>query len=61
MVGPGWSLDGRPDSAGSGVGGPIGGTLASGLKKISQYPRALIGDIALCRVLSFGWDVQRVS
>ena len=29
----GWSLDGRPDAAGSGVGGPEGGTLSSGLKK----------------------------
>ena len=33
-VGPGQSLDGRPDSAGSGVGGPVGGTLSSGLKNI---------------------------
>ena len=32
-VGPGESLDGRPD----GVGGPVGGTLSSGLKK---YPNA---------------------
>ena len=32
-VGPGQSLDGRPDAAGSGVGGPVGGTLSSGLKK----------------------------
>ena len=30
---PGWSLDGTPDAAGSGVGGPVGGTLSSGLKK----------------------------
>ena len=30
----GWSLDGRPDAAGSGVGGPVGGTLSSGLKNI---------------------------
>ena len=36
-VGPGQSLDGRPDAAGSGVGGPVGGTLSSGLKK---YPNA---------------------
>ena len=33
-VGPGQSLDGRPDAAGSGVGGPLGGTLSSGLKNI---------------------------
>ena len=36
-VGPGLSLDGRPDAAGRGVGGPVGGTLDSGLKK---YPNA---------------------
>ncbi|CDQ82847.1 unnamed protein product, partial [Oncorhynchus mykiss] len=60
IVGPGQSLDGRPDAAGSGVGGPVGGTLSSGLK-ISQCPRAVIGDTALCRVSSFGWDVKRVS
>jgi hypothetical protein len=61
-VGPSQSLDGRPDAAGSGVGGPVGGTLSSGLKKISQCPRAVIGDTAaLCSVLSFGWDVKRVS
>ena len=60
-VGPGQSLDGRPDAAGSGVGGPVGGTLSSGLKKMSQCPRAVIGDTALCRVLSFGFDVKRVS
>ena len=36
-VGLGQSLDGRPDAAGSGVGGPVGGTLSSGLKK---YPNA---------------------
>ena len=54
-------LDGRPDAAGSGVGGPVGGTLSSGLKKISQYPRAVIGDTALCMVLSFRWDVKWVS
>ena len=63
-VGPGQSLDGRPDAAGSGVGGPVGGTLSSGLKKISQCHRAVIGpviDTALCRVLSFGWDDKRVS
>ena len=33
-VGPGQSLDGRTDAAGSGVGGPVGGTLSSGLKNI---------------------------
>ena len=33
-VGPGQFLDGGPDAAGSGVGGPIGGTLSSGLKNI---------------------------
>ena len=31
-VGPGQFLDGRPDATGSGVGGPVGGTLSSGLK-----------------------------
>ena len=31
-VGPGPSLDGRPDAAGMVVGGPVGGTLSSGLK-----------------------------
>ena len=37
-VGPGQFLDGRPDAAaGSGVGGPVGSTLSSGLKK---YPNA---------------------
>ena len=36
-VGPGQFLDGRPDAAGSGVGGPVGGTLSSGLK---EYPNA---------------------
>ena len=56
-VGPG---PGR-DTAGSGVGGPVGGTLSSGLKKISQFPRAVIGDTALCRVLSFRWDVKWVT
>ena len=33
-IGPGQSLDGRPDAAGSCVGGPVGGTLSSGLKNI---------------------------
>ena len=33
-VGPGQSLDGRPDAAGRGVGGPVGGTLSIGLKNI---------------------------
>ena len=32
-VGPGQFLDGRPDAAGSGVGGPVGITLSSGLEK----------------------------
>ena len=32
-VGPDQSLDGRPDAAGSDVGGPVRGTLSSGLKK----------------------------
>ena len=36
-VGPGQFLDGRPDATGSGVGGPVGGTLSSGLK---TYPNA---------------------
>jgi hypothetical protein len=56
-VGPGQFLDGRPDSAGSGVGGPVGGTLFSGLKKYIPMPQ----DAALCRVLSFGWDIKWVS
>ena len=30
-------------------------------KKISQFPRAVIGDTALCRVLSFRWDIKQVS
>ena len=47
LVSPGWSLGGRPDAAGSGVGGPVGGTLFSGLNKMP--PRAVIGDIAWCR------------
>ena len=33
-VSPGWSLDGRPDAVGSGVGGSVGGTLSSGLQNI---------------------------
>ena len=33
-VGPGQSLDGRPDAAAGGVGGPVGDTLSSGLKNI---------------------------
>jgi hypothetical protein len=37
-VGPGQSLDGRPDAAGSGVGVPVGGTLSSGLKKYPNPP-----------------------
>ena len=51
------SLDGRPDAAGSSVGGPVRGTLSSGLKK-NICPRAMIGDTALCGVLSFRWDVK---
>ena len=57
QFGPGQSLDGRPDAARSGVGGPVGGTLSSGLKT-TQWPRAVIGDSDLCRVLSFRWDVK---
>ena len=37
-VGPGQFLDGRPDAAGSGVGGPVGGTLSSGLNKYPNPP-----------------------
>jgi hypothetical protein len=37
-VGPGQSLDGRLDTAGSGVGGPVGGTFSSGLKKDPNVP-----------------------
>ena len=33
-VGPGRSLDGRSDAAGSGVGGPVGGTLSTGIKNM---------------------------
>ena len=43
-VDPGRSMDGRPDAAGSCVAGPGN----------------VIGNIALCRVLSFGWDVKQV-
>ena len=60
-VGPGLFLDGRPDAAGSGVGGPVAGSLFSGLNCFSQCLRAVIVDIALCRVLFFGWDVKPVS
>ena len=54
--GPSWSLDGRLDTAGSGVGRPVGGTLSSGLKKISQCPREVIWDIALCSGTSTDWS-----
>ena len=37
-VGPGQFLDGRPDAVGIGVGGPVGGTLSSGLKKYPNSP-----------------------
>ena len=50
-VGPGRSLDGRPGAGGSGVGGPVGGTLPSGLRRCS---RAVIGDIVL-------WDLSDVT
>jgi hypothetical protein len=53
-VGPCWSLDGRPEAARSGVGRPIGCILSSDLNKISQCLRAVIEDIALCRVVSSG-------
>jgi hypothetical protein len=33
-VGPGQFLNGRPDAAGSGFGGPVGGTLSYGIKNI---------------------------
>ena len=49
-VGLGWSQDERPDAAGCGFGGLVGGTLSSGLNKISQFPRAVIGDIALNKI-----------
>ena len=45
-VGPGQFLDGRPDASGSGVGGPVGGTL-SGLKK---YPMPQGSDWGHCPV-----------
>jgi hypothetical protein len=57
-IGPGQSLDGRPDAAGSGVGGPVGGTLSSGLKNI---PMPQGSDTGLCRMPFFGWDIKRVS
>ena len=57
-AGPGQSLDGRPDAAGSGGEGSVGGILSSGLKQISQCPRAVIGDIAPYSVLSIRWDVK---
>jgi hypothetical protein len=56
-VGPVQSLDGRPYAAG--VVGPVRGTFLWS-KKTSQCPRAVIGDIALCTVPSFWWDVKRV-
>ena len=31
-------LDGRPDAVGSGVGGPVGSTLSSGIKKYPSAP-----------------------
>ena len=37
-VGPGQFLDGRPDAAGSGVGGPVEGSLSSGLEKNIPLP-----------------------
>jgi hypothetical protein len=37
-VGPDWSLDGRPDATGSGVEGPVGGTLSSGLIFYNNAP-----------------------
>jgi hypothetical protein len=59
-VDPGRSLDGRPDAAGSGVGRPVGCIPFLWSKIINIYPNAP-GDIALCRVPSFGWDFKRVS
>jgi hypothetical protein len=47
-------LDGRPDAALSGVGGPVGGTLPSGLSR-SQGSE---WDIALRRIPSFRLDVK---
>jgi hypothetical protein len=58
-VGPGQFLDGIPYAAGSGVVGPVGGTLSSGLKTYPNSPGECLGT--LCRVLSFGWDVKWVS
>ena len=40
-VGPGQFLDGRPDAAGNGVRGPVGGTLSSGLKNIPMPQGAI--------------------
>ena len=58
-VGPGLSLDWRPDAAESGVVGPVGGTLPSGLRR-PQCPRAVNGDIAQDRGPSFGCDVKQM-
>jgi hypothetical protein len=44
-AGPGQFLDGRPDTAGSGVGGPVGGTLSSGLKKYPNTPGQWLGTL----------------
>ena len=59
----GWSLDGRPDAAGSGVGGPVGGTLYSGLKKkyelcrgpcrVPKDPNALIVRAVVLTLVSW--------
>ena len=42
----------RQGAAGSGLGGPVGGTLSSGLKKNNPMPQGSDWDIAMCRVLS---------
>ena len=56
----GWSLNGRPAAAGSGVGVPAGGTLPFWSKAIPMPPDSE-GEIALCSVMSFRWDVKQVS
>ena len=52
-VGPGQFLDGRSDDAESGVGGPVGGTLSSGLKNIPMPQGSELGTLPCvgCRLL----------
>ena len=65
----GWSQEGRPAAAGREPRccwkwcwrASRRHLLVFILFYIYQCPRAVIGDIALCRVLSFGWVVKWVS